>query len=214
MQETFLSTRYAVFTRNKIQYIVTASIDHTAIKKQFALYSSFAHSGVMYYKEFIMNGGMYRSTPLEDYDLWLRMKDIAMFHILDEVLLVIEYTGGRLSTQNVVQKYKNHYILQQLYYEDLQLHFGISDKREEHLYRGWREYFYGDKRIARKHWAKLGRTLLRQPRVILAWVATYLSENMLIRFKEYRPKFRVLYLVNYFTKTSIRLRKQFALLIR
>jgi Glycosyltransferases involved in cell wall biogenesis len=211
---TIVSSRYAVFAHNKIQYIVSAPTSQETIRKQLALYPSIAHSGVMYYRSFIVDGGMYRNVPLEDYDLWLRMKDLATFHILDEVLLLVEYVEGRLSTQNVAQKYEFNYILQQPYYTDLQYNFGISGKCEENLYRGWREYFYGDKGKARKYWGKLGLTLLRQPRVTLAWVVTFLPEKYFLCFKESRLKFRLWYLVHYFSRTHVRLRKQFASLIR
>jgi glycosyltransferase involved in cell wall biosynthesis len=207
---TIVSSRYAVFARNKIQYIVSAPTDQEAIRKQLALYPSFAHSGVMYYRSFIVDGGMYRNIPLEDYDLWLRMKDLAAFHILDEVLLLVEYVEERLSTQNVAQKYEFNYILQQPYYTDLQLHFGISDKHEENLYRGWREYFFGDKGKARKYWGKLGPAIFRQPRVTLAWVVTFLPENVFIRFKELRVKFRIKYFMRYYMKESRTLRRSFA----
>jgi glycosyltransferase involved in cell wall biosynthesis len=211
---TIVSSRYAVFTRNKFQYIVSAPIDQNTIRKQLALFPAFAHSGVMYYRSFIIDNGMYRSIPMEDYDIWLRIKDLSVFHILDEVLLFVEYVEGRLSTQNVAQKYKFIYILQQPYYIDLQLHFGISDKCEENLYRGWREYFYGDKEKARKYWIKLGLTIFRQPRVILAWFVTYLPENIFLTFKEARIRFRLQYLLQYFSREYCNLRKVFAAIIK
>ncbi len=214
LPNTIVSTRYAVFAHNRIQYVVSAPTNRENIKRRLALHPSFAHSGVMYYRDFIIAGGMYRNIPFEDYDLWLRIKDSTTFYILNEVLLLVEYVENRLSTQNVAHKYQSIYSLQQPYYTDLHHHFGISNKCDEIFYRGWREYFFGDKRKARTYWGILGLFIFRQPRVMLAWFVTFLPEKMFIQFKEARVKFRLQYLLLYYSTSAKRLRRQLDDLLR
>ncbi|MDD8017704.1 MAG: glycosyltransferase [Bacteroidota bacterium] len=212
-QNTIVSCRYAVFDK-KIRYTVPVSTKSDAIKKRLALHADFAHSSVMYNKEFILSFGGYKNVPLEDYDLWLRTKNSAEFYIVDKILLLIEYTSGRLSTNNILQNYENHYALQENYYKDLDTEFGILKIKEKIAFRGWREYFYGDKKRARHYWKKLALFILISPRIIAALLFTYLPDTVFLFLKEFRIKFRLLYFYNYFSQENIYLRKQYAVLIR
>ena len=136
----------------------------------------------------------------------MKIKDKVEYHIIPEILVFHRFRKKSLSN-DTSYKQKIMYSIQEPYYTDLQLHFGISDRREQTLYRGWREYFYGDKRKARTYWRKLGPALFRQPRAMLAWLVTFLPENIFVRFKEFRLKFRLWYLVNYCTKNKCSIKK-------
>ena len=216
-RNAILSSWYGVFTDATLKYFVTQPTISSTIKKGLLLHSFISHPGLICYKDTLLNNGGYQNNvdidAFQDYETWLKIKDKVEFHIIPEVLVFQRYRKNSLSN-NLVYKQKIMYSIQEPYYADLQYHFGISDKREDNLYRGWREYFYGDKGKARKYWGKLGLTLLRQPRVTLAWVVTFLPEKYFLCFKESRLKFRLWYLVHYFSRTHVRLRKQFASLIR
>jgi glycosyltransferase involved in cell wall biosynthesis len=209
-----VSCRYAIFDNKRIKYLVPIANDSSKIKRRLALHSDFVHSSVMYNKNILLSLDAYRNVPLEDYDLWLRIKDSAEFYVVSEVLLLVEYTSRRLSTTNIPQKYMNQYKIQTPYYINIEKEFGIIGVNEKLILFGWREYFYGNKGKARKHWGRLGLIIFRQPRIILAWFVTFLPENIFISFKELRPKFRLWYLMHYFTRTNIQLRKQFYTLIK
>jgi glycosyltransferase involved in cell wall biosynthesis len=216
-KNTILSSWYGMFSDGALQYLVEQPISSNEIKKGLLLHSFLSHPGLMCFKDTIVKNGGYRTNveidAFQDYETWLAIKDNVEFHIIPEVLVFQRFRKESLSN-NVTYKQQVMYSIQEPYYVDLYSHFGISDKREEDLYRGWREYFYGDKSKARTYWRKLGLTLVRQPRVMVAWFVTLLPENMFLCFKEYRLKFRLLYFVRYLLKINIRLRKQFALLIR
>ena len=216
-RNTILSSWYGIFTGTTLKYFVTQPTTSIAIKKGLLLHSFISHPGLMCYKDTLLNNGGYCNNveidAFQDYETWLKIKDKVKFHIIPEILVFQRYRKNSLSN-NLVYKQKMMYSIQEAYYVNLQHNFGISDKREDNLYRGWREYFYGDKRKARKHWRKLGYLTFRQPRVVLAWFVTFLPENIFIRFKEFRLKFRLWYLIHYYSRMNIQLRKQFVSLIR
>jgi hypothetical protein len=216
-RNTILSSWYGVFINETIKYFVKQQTISNEIKKGLLLHSFISHPGLMCYKDTLLNNGGYITEveidAFQDYETWLKIKDKVEFHIIPEILVFQRFRKKSLSN-DTAYKQRIMYSIQEPYYADLQLHFGISDIKEQNLYRGWREYFYGDKRKARIYWEKLGAVLFRQPRAMLAWFVTFLPENIFIRFKEFRLKFRLWYLMNYCTKTNVQLRKQFISLIR
>ncbi len=207
---TIVACRYAVFKNKNVQYVSNSySKLNKNNRKRLALHPDFAHSGIMFYKKFITDNGSYKNIALEDYELWLRLKDGANFVILDEILLLVENANEGLSSKNPVKRYTDHYAIQEPYYKDLQREFGIETKEEETEYRGWREYFYGDKRVARKHWSKLGIKIMKYPRIMLAWLVTFLPARLFIGFKESRVKLRMYFLLHYYTHEMKIVRKEF-----
>lgn len=197
-----VSCRYAVFNERAVLYIVNISGYAEGIRKRLALQCDFPHSGVMYYKGFIIAEGMYSNTILEDYELWLRIKNRALFQICPEMLMLTRFAPGSLSNANVTVRYKNQYLIQKKYYIDLNAEFGISDKYEELYFRAWREFFFGHKLEARKYWKQMGIRFLTEPKLVFAWLTTFFSENMFVRFKESRLKFKLGYYLGYFSRNA------------
>jgi glycosyltransferase involved in cell wall biosynthesis len=204
-----VSCRYAIFDNKRIKYLVPVANESIKIKRRLALHSEFVHSSVMYNRNFVLSLGAYRNVPLEDYDLWLRIKDSAEFCIVDEVLLLVEYTSGKLSTTNIPQKYMNQYEMQIPYYTNIEKEFGITGAKEKLILFGWREYFYGSRKVARQYWNNLSLSILIFPRIVLAWLLTYLPDHILIKIKEGRIKFKILYLFQYFSSEVRKLREEF-----
>lgn len=211
-RNTILSSWYGVFTDSALNYFVQQPTTSSAIKKGLLLHSFISHPGLMCFKDTLLNNGGYQTNveidAFQDYETWLIIKEKVEFHIIPEVLVFQRFRKESLSN-NITYKQRIIYSIQEPYYDDLRRYFGISDKCEEVLYRGWREYFFGDKGKARKYWRKLGFTIFSQPRVIIAWIVSYLPEIIFINFKEYRFKFRLLYFIHYYSITNVRLRKQF-----
>jgi hypothetical protein len=54
------------------------------------------------------------------------------------------------SSKNIVYK------IQEPYYQDLFSSFGIYNLTEQWKLKGWREFFYGSKNLARKNWLNTG----------------------------------------------------------
>ncbi|MHB1049605.1 MAG: glycosyltransferase [Bacteroidota bacterium] len=212
-ENTIVASHYAVFYKNCIQYVVRSNADHHSIKRRLALHPDFPHSGVMYRKSFILENGGYRDVPLEDYDLWLRIKNKALFRLVEENLHFVEYTANRLSTNNVPQKMLNHYKLQESYYKKLDNEFGINIPKEQQEILGWREYFYGNPFLARKLWMGTPTILLGSYKTMIAFIISMLPEKLFVWIKESRLRFRINYIYRYYSRENRIVRKQFSLLI-
>lgn len=198
-ERTIVSCRYGVFAGESVQYLVVGASDPIHIKQRLALHPDFPHQGVMYRKEFIVAAGMYRTVPLEDYDLWLRVMGTAEFRVVPEVLMLVEHSGRSLTNSDVRGRYRDHYALQQMYFSDLSS-FGIVGAAQTTLTIGWREYFYGSPKNALNAWRKLGLGLVLHPRVLIAiMVMLILPTNAFITFKEQRIRQRLSYLLRYFS---------------
>lgn len=202
---TIVSCRYAVFTEERVQYLVEGDADPVRIRQRLALHPDFPHQGVMYRKQFIMDAGSYRNVPLEDYDLWLRVRITAEFRVLPEILMLIEHAGGSLTNINVVQRYRDHYAHQELYFRELSS-FGITGKEQSALTRGWREYFYGTKDKAAAEWSVLGLHRFLFPGVLAAYFVMLLPNALFIQFKEQRMRQRLAYYLRFFGSDATRCR--------
>jgi len=145
-----VSGAYAVFKNNKIQYIIENPEYDEEIKRKLLVHSCIAHSGVMYNKTMILNSGGYLNTPLEDYDLWLRLINMAVFHNLKDVITLVRYRENSESYGNIRTNKLNQIHLQNKYlYNNSEASSDINNeilKNNDII----REYFYGNKLLARK----------------------------------------------------------------
>jgi glycosyltransferase involved in cell wall biosynthesis len=205
---TIVSCNYAVFRNGSIQYIIHGSESSREIKKRLALHTDIPHPGVMYFKNFIVQSGMYHNVPLEDYELWLRIKDRTEFIIQNKVLLLVGYSSASLTNRDIRRRYRNHYLIQEPYYVNLKKEFGLQTQDEESLVRGWREYFYGDCSRGRRNWKRLGLRIFYYPRVVLAYLLSYAPVSMLVTIKELRMKQRLCYYISFFSNESISIRNE------
>jgi glycosyltransferase involved in cell wall biosynthesis len=210
---TVISCNYALYRNGRIQYCICGSGHPGEIKKRLALHPDISHPGTMFYKNFIIDSGMYHDRPLEDYDLWLRIKDHAEFHILKNILVLIGQYSTSLTNNNIHRRYENHYTLQEPYFINPKEEFGLEDRDEEVIVRGWREYFYGEPARARIYWNNIRVRIIYYPRIMLAYILTYLPVSILLAIKEQRIKQRLRYFATYFSTNSassrIELRKYF-----
>jgi glycosyltransferase involved in cell wall biosynthesis len=208
-KNTIVACNQAVYIDQRIMYRTFGSPDPDAVRKRLALHCDFPHSGVMYYREYIVENGGYSDTAIEDYELWLRIKNSARIHILPEVLMFTLYDRNSLSNKDVTERNAIHYRIQEKYYLNVEEEFALSGTNEGIATRGWREYFFGDRKMARDHWRQLGLLAVVQPRIIIAWLVTYLPQSTFTAFKESRMKFRIQYLLRYFFRDSRTLRRTF-----
>ena len=212
-ENTIVACNQAVYENDRVVYRTYGSPDPEEVRKRLALHCDFPHSGVLYYKKYIVENGGYAVTPIEDYDLWLRLKNSARIHILPEVLMFTLYDRDSLSNKNVMERNRVHYGIQENYYFNVESEFGLDGPGEGVATRGWREYFFGDRKVARTHWRSLGLRAFLHPRIVLAWVITYLPQGTFTAFKESRLRFRIQYLMGYFSQDSRSLRHALAALI-
>lgn len=198
------------FSGKRIIYSIKYTHNSKEIKKYLSLYSLLQHTGLIFKKEILISNGGYVETERNvDYATWLKIKNRVTFGINPEVLFFCRYRTNSLSRTNIKKFYDNHYRLQEPYYKNSLIEeFGVKDKYEELIFRGWREYFYGKGCKAREYWKKaLNIKLIDDYRVYLAYILSYLPENVLLKIKELRLKFRIKYYILYFSSENIKLRK-------
>ena len=208
-----VSCHYAVFVKDKIVYTVRPAGDHCSIRKNLLLYSDIIHSGVIYNKNIFEEVNPFPSQPFEDYSVWLKYKDRFRFAVVPEILMYYRLNAFSYSRENILEKYKLHYKIQDEYYSDEGIAKFSLNETEKLYYRGFREYFYGDKNLARKYWNKLGLNILSKPRVIIAYILTFMSVKFVTCFKESRVKLRLIYIVEYFISDNVKARGTFHKLI-
>jgi len=208
-ENAIVACNQAVYVDQRIIYRTYGSPFPDEVRRRLALHCDFPHSGVMYYRKFIVEQGGYSNTAVEDYELWLRTKNTAKIYIMPEVLMFTLYDRNSLSNKDVTERNMIHYRLQEKYYVNIEEEFTLSGTNEGIATRGWREYFFGDRRKARDYWRQLRLFPLVRPRIILAWGLTYLPTEYFTAFRESRMKFRIRYLLRYFFRDSRTLRLMF-----
>jgi len=200
-QIDIFSSWYTIFSGSTIQYIVKTPTDHFQIIKGLSLYSYISHPGCIYNRNVLLKAGGYSAQVYEDYELWLRLMNKVIFGIIPEVLIFQRYRKDSLSRGNVSVKNKIHYQIQQKYFDSLNSYFTINNTEEENSVRGWREYFYGGKKEARRYWRDKN-LFLTNWKIFLAFFFTFLPDRMLVGIKELRLRYRLKYFINYFTKEN------------
>lgn len=185
------------FKDNKVLYTVETPIESKELKKKLAIHSYICHSSVIYNRNFILANGGYNEEikVFEDYELWLRLKDKIEFKVLPEYLVYIRIRNDSLSQELSMNK-NIIYNFQSSYYRDLTGNFSIIQKQEKQKLFGWREFFYGDKAKARIEWKKLGINLIIMPKIILAFIISFLPERYFRKIIEARIRYRMEFYLN------------------
>lgn len=198
-ENTVLSCRYVLFDNEGVQCVVRGPADHNEIVKRLVLHNELTHSGIMYNRKFILQEGGYNNVPFEDYELWLRLRNKAQFIILPQILSCVRLDYSSLARKNIrLQNTLVYKLLESIYApEKFPVEFGVVGEPDDAFTRGWREYFYGNKKKAREYWAKFPLVLLRNGRAFVAYLATYLPSQVFIAFKESRFRFRIAYYLHY-----------------
>lgn len=152
----FTSAAYFSGKNFKIKFL-----SDTVIPKDFnkiiALHGFFCNSTMMFHKNHILKYTYDESLhSSEDYHLLLRIKDNSEFYLIPEILVFARLRRLSLSESLYSSNGNVVYTIQEHFYEDLSKSFGIADFKEQLNLKGWREFFYGSKILARKYWIKAG----------------------------------------------------------
>lgn len=208
-----ISCWYSCFKNKKILYNVKTPETHNDIVNGLVLYSLVCHPGCTFSKSKLLefSHGYSASGGIEDYALWYQLKDHLIFYNIQEVLIFYRMRTNSLSRNNLIQYNKTIYCFQRSFYDKLPQYFGIDPKRIN-IYKGWREYFYGSPNLARKYWRSCEREFLKDYKILLAFLISFLPEKLFMFFKESQIRFRIHYLIEYFKKDNRTIRKTFKLL--
>lgn len=207
-----VSCWYAVFKNRNILYPIFTKVKHEDIVRRFLLSSDVIHAGMIYNRIQLLEFGGYKEPYFEDYDLWIRSLGKLKFANIPKILYYVRYRNNSMSRQHIHVKNQIHNrIMDRLYTAEMLDEFDL-DQNEKMSYKGWREYFYGSTSQARTFWYLLGLKIFLQPRMVMAYLISYLPKPMVITFKELRMRFRLNYWMTYFSKQNRKMRDDFYLL--
>ncbi|MEW6702041.1 MAG: hypothetical protein AB1298_04920, partial [Bacteroidota bacterium] len=190
-------------------YSVETPCSNDVLKKRMALHSYICHPSIIYNKNFILHYAGYNEqlTAFEDYELWLRLIKEANFFVIPEYLLFVRIREDSASQINFNERKIIVYDFQNKYFCDLKSNFNISTLEEQQIVKGWREYFYGNKKNARLEWNKISKRSW-SVRIILAYLLTFTSEKIFYKLQDYRLRLRLNFLLSRDKTANQELKKQ------
>ncbi|MDF1611500.1 glycosyltransferase family 2 protein [Stygiobacter electus] len=186
-------TNTAFFKKNKILYELSTKNNLQLINKKIALHGHLGPS-VMYNRKFILNRGAHNSNLIAfgDYELLLRILNDIEIIILPEFFYYQRLRNNSMSTTETMKKKNLIYKIQKPYFDKLSEHFGITSSKEQLMIKGWREFFYGDKNLARKYWIEAGLNQWNI-KLLITFLLSYLPEKFLDYLKDKRIRLRLEY---------------------
>ncbi len=186
-------TNSAFFTDSKILYQLRIQNNLNIIKRKVALHGHLGPS-VFFNRKFIIEKGGFNSELIafEDYDLWLRILNDSNIIVVPEILYFQRLRENSLSTTETMKKKNLIYEIQKPYFEKLDEHFDITSTKEQLIIKGWREFFYGSKNLARKYWIEAGLNQWNT-KLFISFLLSYLPESFLDSLKDKRFRLRLEY---------------------
>jgi glycosyltransferase involved in cell wall biosynthesis len=187
----------AYFNGSKIIYKTDIPNNPDKFNRLLLLHGTFFHPTMMFYKNHVLKMGGYNENLIanEDHDLWLRLKDGSIFIILKNELYYYRYRKNSLSNTAFLKNPNITYKIQEQYFQDLQNTLKLKTEFENIELRGWREYFYGNKKLARGYWlsVKLNNW---DYKMVLAFFLTFFPKLIVNYFKSLRLRLRLEYFLN------------------
>lgn len=190
-ENDLIFTNSAFFKNNKILYQLKIQNNLNTINRKVALHGHLGAS-VLFNRKFILENGGFNSELLafEDYDLWLRILNKSNIIFETEVLYFPRLRINSLSTTQTMKKKNLIYEIQKPYFEKLEVYFDISSIKEQLILKGWREFFYGSKNLARKYWIEANVNQWNV-KLLITFILSYLPESVLDYLKDKRIRLRL-----------------------
>lgn len=206
-ENVIIASWAAFFTNSTIGYTIKTPIDNKELIKKLLLHCYINHMTVLYNKNFILSNGGYNENikVYEDYELWLRLKGKAVFKVIPECLVFVRIRKDSLSRGGTSKKVILGYLNK--YYPLAELKNKFVTKEVYKIF-GWREYFYGTPKLARKYWTK-SISILIKPRILLAFFITFLPIRYIEKFKRSSVKLRLNYIIDNFLGKNEEIKKAF-----
>jgi len=145
------------------------------------LHGNIINGTLLFNRKFILEFGGYNEKyeNVEDFDLYLRIGNVAKFKNLEDILVLCNWRQNSLSRRDVKKLRKNFWAIQDFYFSSLngqnpKYQITISDEDE-----GWREFFYGNKSRSRYYWRR-NFLYFRKGRVFIAFLLTFFPESVFL----------------------------------
>jgi glycosyltransferase involved in cell wall biosynthesis len=188
-------TDTAFFKNKKILYELKIENDLEIIKRKIALHGHFGPS-VLFNKKFIIDNGGYDDslTAFIDYELLLRIFNKSRIIHIPEILYFQRLRKNSISTTETMKKKHLVYEIQKPYFDKLKEITGITTIEEQLLIKGWREFFYGEKKSSRKYWKDAGLKSW-DLKLFITFFLSYFPDSFLNHLKDGRIRLRFEYFI-------------------
>lgn len=196
-------TNSLFFKRKAIKFSVECPKSKEGLMKILQLHGHMNNSSILYNRNLIKSVGGYDESfsNTEDYDLISRIIPKANYKYVDDYLVYSKLRANSVSSVSKEMTKKNIQMIHKKYFSNKVN--GILDEayinQEEYL-DSWREYFYGDKKNARKLWLSNKKLFLKDYRIILAFILTYLPNSLFEKFLQSKLRLRIKYFIQKFIK--------------
>lgn len=196
-------TNSLFFKRKAIKFSVECPKSKERLMKILQLHGHMNNSSILYNRNLIKSVGGYDESfsNTEDYDLISRIIPKANYKYVDDYLVYSKLRTNSISSVSKEMTKKNIQMIHKKYFSNKVN--GILDEayinQEEYL-DSWREYFYGDKKNARKLWLSNKKLFLKDYRIILAFIITYLPNSLFEKFLQSRFRLRIKYYLKKFMR--------------
>ncbi len=155
----------------------------------------------------------YLTDGVEDYELWLKIKNEAKFYNIPKVLTYVRILNNSSSRYNQSDIRVKQYNIQEQYYKNLESNFDLKNENQLNELKGWREYFYGDKSKAAKYWLMNKAIVFRNFRIIIALVTILLPDKIYQMIRGASIRLKLKYILEYFSNSNNKLRENFHVLV-
>ena len=172
--------------RYKILFFINPPEKDSDIKKFLNLHNPINHSAVIFRKNKITGSKGYNEafSCYEDFELWFRLRNELTFHVIPEYLVYTRFRKNSLTArESKIQIYEL------LFHNAFKMYNESADAKVKEYWNNilfWIEYFYGDKRKARKY---AGKDITYKK--LFAFLNTYLPEKAFMNVAGSRIRHRL-----------------------
>jgi glycosyltransferase involved in cell wall biosynthesis len=194
-EKDLIFTNSAYFIDKKIMYLSDRLKNKNELYKKLIMHGHFAPSSFLFNTEEILKFGAFDENLYnsEDYDLWLRLLNDFKFKIIDEYLTFIRIRKYSFSRSDVEKTSKQIHDIQEKYFPQIFKQPEIIEHLDVNDIKGWSEFFYGNKKLARKYWMLSKRIT---PKIFISYLLSYFPRKFLRLILNSRIRLRINYLIN------------------
>lgn len=124
--------------------------------------------------------------------MWLRLIFDFNFKVVDEYLTFIRIRNNSLSRRDVSKTANQIHNIQRKHFPIIFNNNRIVQNINVNEVKAWSEFFYGDKRLARKYWMLSKKFTLK---IIVSFVISFLPRKILTSVLNYRFRLKFNYLL-------------------
>lgn len=182
---------------DSIQFAIECPRNKIELFETVRLHGHMTNSSLVFNSKHVKNLGAYDETlsNSEDYDLLIRLINNSNYKFVPEYLVLCKIRKDSLSRLRTSETKRNIRSIQKKYFENqLESSRLYLENNSSELF-AWREYFYGERKHARKIWFNNPRFFFTDYRIPIAFVITLLPNYLFERFLINNYRLRIEFLL-------------------